>query len=301
LRQSDLRATVVSSFLNDAANYVTLGTNHYDKLCIAQKSDIKRWDSSNAATVADMSWNELMNLLRTMNLAWTYDGTTNIVTIEHVSYFTSTAGDDLRTQQIAYRNNKYVYTKEELPKYEKFKWMEAGNDEFVEGEIRYASLCVNQDPKSNIKEYAWNVTTDIEYICDCIDPAHPELAGNISDDGFVLLACYLDAGDLYVYQTNRPLNNIYFNCDLGWGILFVALFKHERMQMEGYMNNILTTFYSAVKFKRQETAMIYCGEFDPNQYMTTDLGEMYFGGAKGYIESASMSPDGSIKLKTPLW
>ena len=64
--------------------------------------------------------------------------------------------------------------------------MESGKDEFMEGVIWYDSLCVSQDPESNIKEYDWNTTTDIEYICDCIDPAHPELLPNISDDGFVL-------------------------------------------------------------------------------------------------------------------
>jgi hypothetical protein len=288
-------ATVTSSFLNDVANYVTLGDNHYNMLYIAQKSDIKRWESSDAATVADMSWNELMNLLKTMNLAWTYDESTNVVTIEHVSYFTAAAGLDIRTQEIAYRNNKYTYTKESLPKYEKYRWMEAGKDEFIEGVIWYDSLCVNQNPESNIKEYQWNTTTDIEYICDCI--ANPDLISNISDDGFVLLACYEDGGDLYIYQTNRPSNNIYFNCDLGWGILFLALFKHERMQMEGYMNGILTDFYSAVKFKRQLTNIIDCDVFDPNAYITTELGEDYFYGAKGYVETASLSPDGSIALK----
>lgn len=288
-------ATVTSSFLNDANNYVTLGVNHYNKLCIAQKSDIKRWDSTDAATVADMTWNECMNLLKTMNLAWTYDEGTNIVTIEHVSYFTAIAGEDIRTQIIARSNNKYTYTKESLPKYEYFYWMEAGNDEFVSGDIRYDSLCVNQDPSTNKVEYSWDTTTDIEYICDCI--ADPDLVSNISDEGFVLLACYEDGGSIYIYQTNRPLNNIYFNCDLGWGILLNALHKHERMQIEGYMMSIFTTFYSAVKFKRQETAMIHCGTFDPSQYITTELGETYFAGAKGYVETATMLPDGRIQLK----
>ena len=104
-------ATVVSSFLNDVTNYVTLGDNHYNMLYIAQKSDIKRWDSTNPATVADMSWNDTMDLLKTMNLAWTYNETSNIVTIEHVSWFTASAGPDIRTQEIALRNNKYSIQK----------------------------------------------------------------------------------------------------------------------------------------------------------------------------------------------
>jgi len=242
-------ATVSSSFLNDAANYVTLGDNHYNMLCIAQKSDVKRWDSTNAATEANMTWNDCMSLLGAMNLKWTYDSWTNVVLIEHVSYFSGSAGFDIRTQDIAQSHNKYAYLKDETPKYEKFAWMESKYDEFRPGTIWYDSKCVSQDTKNNTQEYEWNVTTDIQYICDCIEDINDEgLIANISDDGWVLVACY-DDGGLQIYQTNRPLHNVYYNCDLGWGILFNALFKHERMQMEGYMKGLLTTFYSMKKNK----------------------------------------------------
>jgi hypothetical protein len=289
-------ATVNSLFLTNGTNYVTLGTNHYNLLCIAQKSDVKRWDSSNAATEADMSWNQLMELLGALNLKWTYDALTNIVTIEHISYFNATEGFDIRTQEIAQANNKYSYLKDETPKYEKFAWMESKYDEFLPATIWYDSMCVSQNPKNNIKEYAWNVTTDIQYICDCIEDVNGEgLIANISDDGWVLLACY-DDGGLQVYQTNRPANNIYFNCDLGWGIIFNALFKHERMYIEGYMKGILTTFWTMKKNKKQETAMICCTDFDPGNYITTELGETWLGGQKGYVQRAELSPDCSIKL-----
>ena len=288
--------TVTSFFLNDAVNYVTLGDNHYNLLCIAQKSDIKRWESSNAATEANMTWNECMSLLGAMNLQWVYDASTNVVTIEHVSYFSAAEGFDIRTQEVAQSHNKYVYTKEETPKYENFSWMESKYDEFRPGTIWYNSKCVNQNPENNAEDYFWEVTTDIQYICDCIEDINGEgLIANISDEGFVLLACYEDGG-LQVWQSNRPLNNIYFNCDLGWGILFNALFKHERMQMQGYMKGILTDFYTMKKNKRQETAMICCTEFDPSEYITTELGETYLGGQKGYVEKAVLSPDCGIKL-----
>ena len=287
--------TVTSAFLNNVNNYVTGDINHYNKLLIAQKSDIKRWDSSNPATVADMTWNEIVELLKIMNLAWRYNAVTNIVTIEHVSYFTSAAGLDLRTQEIALSNSKYAYTKEQTPKYEKFYWMESGNDEFLDATIWYDSLCVNQNPDTNTKEQYWNVTTDIQYICECMEST--DTLQNISDEGWVLLACYESGGLLYIYQTNRPMNNIYYNCDLGWGILLNALFRHERMQLTGYVKGILTTFVSMVKNKIQETAMIWCEEYDPTLYFTTELGETYFAGAKGYVSTATLAPDGSVKLK----
>jgi hypothetical protein len=293
-------ATVTSSFLNGANNYVTLETNHYNLLTIAQKSDIKRWNSTNPATVAEMSWNELMTMLKCMNLYWTYNITTNIVTIEHISWtgWAGTAGADIRTQEIALANNKYSYLKEDLPKWEKFNWMESSNDEFTQGVIWYDSRCVDQNSSSNTKEYSFNVTTDIQYICDCIEDVSDEgLISNISDEGFVLLANYFDGPNLKVWMTNRPMGNTYFNCDLSWGILLLSFFKHERAQIEGYVNGILTTFYTSRKTKKQDTVMICCDEFDPIKYITTELGETYFNGMKGYVKTATMQPDELIKLE----
>ncbi len=290
-------ATVTSSFLNDVNNYVTLTGNHYNLLTIAQKSDIIRWNSSNAATVAEMSWNELMDLLSCMNLKWIYDASTNVVRIEHISYWGAGPGLDIRTQELAIATNKYTYKKESLYKYESWSWMESGYDEFLPANIWYDSQCVNQDSGSNKNESAYPVTTDIQYILDCIDPDAPEPVPVISDEGFVLLANYLDGTDLQVYMTGRPLNNTYFNCDLGWGILLNAFFKHERMMMTGYVKGILTNFYSAVKNKLQQTAFIYCYDFNPDQYITTQLGELYFSGAKGYVDKATIHPDGRINLE----
>ena len=288
-------ATVTSSFLNDATNYVTLGANHYNLLTIAQKSDIKRWDSTNPATFADMSWNEMMDILTSMNLRWTYDSTTNVVTIEHVSFWGAAEGLDIRNEEMAFNTNKYKYKKETLYKYEYWSWMEAGNDEFQPSNIWYDTNCVNQDPGNNKKETSYNVTTDIQYLLDCSEDS--DLVSNISDDGWVILANYMDGADLTVYRSSRPLGNVYFNADMGWGILLRAFFKHDRMQMTGYINGVETNFYSAVKNKLQETAIVYCYEFDPSQYITTELGETYLGGEKGHVEKATIHPDGKINLE----
>ena len=67
--------------------------------------------------------------------------------------------------------------------------------------------------------------------------------------------------------------------------------------MTGYINGVETNFYSAVKNKIQETAIVYCYEFDPSQYITTELGETYLGGEKGHVEKATIHPDGKINLE----
>ena len=106
-----------------------------------------------------------MYILRVMfNVYWTWDGY-NLV-VEHISYFTKTDGIDLRTQEIAERSNKYEYDKEEMPRYEKFSWMEAFNKDFIGVPIKYetstgiASPCV----ENTEVEYSVRVTTDIEMI-----------------------------------------------------------------------------------------------------------------------------------------
>ena len=48
----------------------------------------------------------------------------------------------------------------------------------------------------------------------------------------------------------------------------------------------------------QEIFAVVCPDdsFDPRQVITTTLGETYFGGAKGQVKTASISPSGEMKL-----
>lgn len=286
-----LTITLDSDFLTAVNNPVTLIANRFNYLTLAQKSDIKN-PAGDPATIAMLSFNQLMDILRCMNLYWSCDGTNFFV--KHLYEYSYTAGIDLRTEEIAESNNKYKYAKEEMPKYEKFKWMEAANEDFVGQDIYYVSPCVNQDPRSNIKEYVYNVTTDIEYIIDCV-------AGDetlISNDGWVLLANRFTTPNYYVWSQTGILSGVNkFNNDLSWANLHNALFKHGRVMITGYMNGTLQTFYSALKTIEQPTQVIYCEEFDPADYITTELGEDYLNGLKGYVNTAELNPDGLIKLK----
>jgi len=195
-------------------------------------------------------------------------------------------------------SNKYVYTKESMPKYEKFAFMEADGD-FMANDIWYDSLCVNQDPGTNSTELSVNVTTDIEYIQDCM--ADPDLTDVIADEGFVLLANYEDGGNYYVQlaETGKgvaPGYPVKFNGDLSWRALHEFFFRHDRIMIEGYLNGLVETFYTAKKTKRQEVSVIICDEFEPEKEITSELGETYFAGAKGIVEKGSLDPAGMIKL-----
>jgi hypothetical protein len=149
---------------------------------------------------------------------------------------------------------------------------------------------VDQNPETNVREVSINVTTDLEYIHD-----YPE---SISDEGFVILCNYeFSAGVYHVhYESGFYYGEIRLNTHLSWANLHHRYFMHNRIIMEGHMNNAHTNFFTAQKTKKQPCNVIICNAFDPTKEITTELGEVYFGGAKAVVEEASIKPDNSIKL-----
>jgi hypothetical protein len=288
--------TVLSTFFTEATNPATLSSNRYRYLTIAQKSDVKRPTSTNPATNAPMSFNELMEILRALNLRWTYTLSTGVLQIEHISYWNSTAGIDVRTSEMAASSSKFRFLNEEMPKYETFKWMEAESADFVGLPIWYDSDCVSQDPDNNTSELSLNISTDIEFIKKCVDDGEDS---RISDEGWVLFATELRGTDYYILTNSGLIDTgrVYFNCDLAWSRLHNNFWKHDRQLIQGYMNGTLQTFYSARKTKQQnEFSIVYCSEFDPSQHITTELGETYFSGEKGDVKKAVLKPYGEVNL-----
>jgi hypothetical protein len=285
-------ATVSSTFFTAATNPATLGDNHLLSLTIAQKSDIIRPDSTDPATVANMSWKSLMDILWGMfQVKWDYDLATNEFNVEHISFWNKVDGLDLRTQEIAKAGNKYSYLKENMPKWEKFYFLEAMNEDFVGNSIAYVSKCVNQDSGTNVKETRVNVTTDIEYIMS--DP------DEISDEGFVILCTYLSGGVYYIESGIGVLSeSVMLNAHLSWANLHNSYFRHNRVLIEGYMNAALTTFWTAQKTIVQNCNAIVCpsDNFDPNNLITTELGEIYLN-AKATVKKASLKPTGEMALE----
>lgn len=286
-------ATVTSNFLTAATNPIINNANQYRYLTIAQKSDIKRPSSSNPATVARLSFNELMSMLKMMNLWWAYDGTT--VRIEHFDYWTSAEGMDLRTQSVSKKANKYSYLKDEMPYYENFNFMEAENANFTKHWFSYLAPCVD---KNITWEYSARVTTDLTYIEKCMEDIEGlGLASNISDDGFVILSNYLSGGNYYVYYGTSYADTIgVYNFPMSWSYLLRAFHLHGRVMMSGFINSIPIDFISERKKKSQQITAIVCYEdgYEPSQYITTELGETWFGGEKGFVKTASIKPTGQV-------
>lgn len=286
-------ATISSQFFTDATNYVTQETNHLTLLTIAQKSDILRPTSSNPATNAMLSWNQLMEILWGMfQVTWNYDSATDTINVEHISWFAVAAGLDLRTQLISHASNKYNYTKEKMLKYEIFTFAEADQEDFVGTNIMYINNCVDNDPDTNKRETHVNVTTDLDYIL-----TNPEA---IADEGFVIFCNYLDSGSYYVAIEGGAISStVRLNMHLSWANLHNRYFRHNRILIEGYLNDVLTTFWTAQKTKLQEIYAQVCpsDNYDPADYITTKLGETWFGGIKGFVRRSELKPSGEMKFE----
>ncbi len=285
-------ATLTSWFLNNETSPVLGGTNQYRYLTIAQKSDIRRPLATNPATVGMMSFNEMMDILRMYNLYWTFDG--SVLRVEHYDYWEGEEGLDLRTQAISQGANKYSYSKDDMPKYEKFAFMESGDGNYFQHVISYNSPCVNNDVTD---EFRVNVTTDLSYIIAC--SADPDLVGNISDDGWVILASYDDGVDYQVYYgTAYASPYATYNYVNSWAYLLRAFFMHGRVMMSGFIQGIAYDFISERKTKQQPIGAIVCYEdaYNPVDYITTELGETWFGGQKGYVKQATIHPDGKVEF-----
>jgi hypothetical protein len=290
--------SVVSHFFTDLPNnYVTGLPNKLTKLTIAQKSDILRPASANPARYpkGQLSWDELMEILKGMfQVYWVYDHLTDTVHVEHISWFVANDGLDLRTQALCKSTNVYEYVKEKMPKYESFKWMEADNAYFVGDSIRYDSGCVDQNPDSNTVETSIPVTTDLEFIYNSSLVANQTA---ISDDGWVILQ---NSGAGPIYDVDSELaaggTEVKLNMHLSWASLHLNYFRHNRVMIEGYINNSPMTFESSQGVIKQQCTAIICDSYNPNDSITTELGETYFNGEKARVNKAEISPTGWIKF-----
>lgn len=282
--------TVSSTFFNDTPNNpVTLSPSKVNYLTIAQKSDIIR-PAGTAATSAMLSFSGLLDILWALfQVKWEYDEDTDTMIIEHISYFQPVGSIDLRTQEPCVATNKYTYAKEKMPKYEKLLMAEADDPNFVGVPIFYNSPCVDPNPKTNTFEVSVDVTTDYEYIYNNPDA--------IDDEGFVILSNYLDGA---TYKVNSEVG-IYnpttrLNMHLSTANLQHYYWRDQRVLIEGYLNNVLTTFWSARKVKRQKCNAILCDTLDPMNEVITELGETYFLGERARIEGAVIKPYGETEF-----
>jgi len=265
-------------------NYVTGETSKVENLVLFQKSDVKRPNVSGNATIATLTFEALLkNICTIFNCLWDIEDDGATFRIEHYSYWQSVPGLDLT--QPAYKpytalRRRYTYQIDSMPKFEKFKFMESGGQDFDGADIWYDSACVSTDESNKNNEYeADKITTDVALVM-----AHPESDSKVvSDEGFVLAACYYGSG---VIITEHPVLTTEYrvNNSLAWAQLHRDYYRHGRVLLQGYMNRNLTTFATSIKTKLQDKLSIpLCcdDEFNPDDLITTSLG------SNGQVSKAS--------------
>lgn len=263
-------------------NYVTLtDPNPLNGMVLMQKSNIK--PTSDPATKWMISFNEMMDMLKSMiNIDWFVDDDDNF-RIEHWSYFTSASDIDLTLLdggKWINKKNKWSYEIEEMPNREHFEWMEAASLNFIGRDIIYNSIATRNRYKDNIKSFNPPVTTDALYM--------QQSPNSISEEGWVLLTI---ASDVILNEDGILISGVFPNNHLSWANLHYNYWRHGRVISKGNMNGSDITFLSYQRKIKQEeiTYPECCGEFDPMAYKITELGE-------GEVRAAEYRLiDGSVK------
>lgn len=239
--------TVVSDFFGINADstaptntpYTEALANLQDYLLV-QKSDVKRPTASNIATSGKTSYKKLMEALQVMHDV-RYRIAGSELRIEHVSYFTSSAGLDLTAEPYAtYIDGKTqtTYDNTDAAKSEMWRWMETVSPMFTAVPIRYDEECLLSDAQDELPYTAEDMNSDVLYI-----QGNPD---RVDDRGFVPIAAHRNGSDYYLIQeTNVIDGNLYPNSHLAWGNLLEHYHTYERLYPTGTLNGVATTFDSA--------------------------------------------------------
>lgn len=267
-------------------NYVTGEINHYSNISMntlpqaihdaydyngdtPTAEQLDTWTKKIAKHV--VNWNLIEQLLREVfNCYWFIDDT-NTIRIEHFSWFQRSVAYDLTSAQYSQRmigRNIYKYDKINAPKYERFRWLDAVNFDFVGAEISYIGSCLNNDAKTNSSERGGlDVMTDIYYIITA--------PSDIANQGFLLLANDDSNG---TWQNIGKLSQANLtNVDLSWANLHYNFHRHNRTLIQGFMNLTFQSFLSALRFKKQENCVLpLCCDDDIdslNDLIETEIGQ----------------------------
>lgn len=258
-------------------NYVTQQPSKVLNLILFQKTDVKRPYVSGNAVTAMLTFEQLLKNICTMfNCRWDIEDNGATFRIEHYSYtgWAGTAGLDLT--QPAYSpytafKRKYSYKTDVMPKFEKFRFMESGGQDFIGADIWYDSPCVSNDESSKNKQYeADKISTDVALVMANPDPD----SKLVSDEGFVLVAC--EAGSNVVITKAGILSPEHrVNNTLAWAQLHKDYYMQGRVVKNGYLNRQPITFTSLINTKLQDkiSVPVCCNDmFNPDNLVQTSLG-----------------------------
>lgn len=252
-------------------NYITGLPTRVNNLILFQKSGVKRPFATGQASIAEISLKDLLeDICNIFQLEWeiTEDGKFKI---EHVSYKNRHQGLDTTTGENKALNlakRQYDYDNDGIPKREVFSWMDNAIGDFQATPILYTNAIAGRE-KDEEAYPVNNISTDVMY---CLQNGDSENK-NVSDDGFVLMACDINNSILREspIRGGNDLNN-----SLSWAHLHRDYWRHDRYMLNFRMNNADTVALSVKPMKIQEQVkyrMCCASDFDKEGLITTALGD----------------------------
>lgn len=233
---------------------------------IFQKSDVKRPDAAEQATVGTWTYQKLLDSLKEQfNVKWQLDGST--LRIEHVSYFSGTSGIDLTAGAYASRIlglHAYSADNAELSRQERWFFMEDTSKAFLGSPIVYSS--VPYDAEDEKPHDLGEVNNDVRFIQENTD--------SVSDNGFTFVNSYYNSPSgtySLISEDSAAGYGIQANGHLSIPNLLDAYHRHERLLPAGTLNGTAVTFDSTVRRKRQVDLQVL---MDNATFQTWDAGDL---------------------------
>ena len=258
-------------------------------LLITPKSNIVSAGYDQPAQKAPITLKNVLDMLRDCFRCYWFIDSNNRFRVEHIEYFrrggsysgSPVVGIDLTTQKVprngkawAFARDQYKFDKPEMAARYQFGWMDDVTQLFEGYPIDIISKYVNPD---NIEQIdVSKFTSDIDYIL--LNP------GEISKDGFVLLAAQLTGGEYKLPYVNFHFNGTDHILQNAW-VAFIFLQRYYAYDMPApqyEINNERMYAYGIKKLKNQTLRFPVLN--DPNlvQLVKTNLGN-------GTIEKLSVN------------
>lgn len=165
---------------------------------IAPKSNVLKGNYDQAAQKAEITFEQLMNMLRDCFRCYWYIDDNNRLRIEHVSYFMKGLSytspglqfdltkkyDKFNKKTVLYAQETTSYNKDDLNSRYEFSWMDDSTDTFEDMEIDVKSLYIQSDKTEEVNSDAFS--TDIDLMLYAPD--------KFSEDGFALMMADKNTG-----------------------------------------------------------------------------------------------------------
>lgn len=180
---------------------------------IAPKSNVLKGNYDQAAQKAEITFEQVMNMLRDCFRCYWFIDSNNRLRIEHISYFMKGLSysepdvqldltkkyDKFNKKVVLYAQEETSYSKDDLCSRYEFSWMDDSTDTFEDMEIDISSVYTQQDKTEEINSDVFS--TDIDLMLYAPD--------KFSSDGFALMMADKNTGVVPIASVSGLRDDVY--------------------------------------------------------------------------------------------